>query len=358
MSPSGQAALRDRLHRAFERHGADVLRHLAAQPDGELDARAIRARPVCAPALHGRSRGLHAAGSQSAVESGAAAVDEAGARIRTGRRARDSESGGSGLQGAVERRHVVPGAAADGARQGAAARWARRRARVALGGSSIGPKPIRAVGAAEARVLHARRARGRAGHHADALGHVVSARSADARAAARVQACAASRQRPPRPRPRPRVLLILLLGIHPRLQPRELRPAGAAAARSTPDDAKSSTQPVLPPGIEQFYVPMRGRGAAGRQCSRPSLYAATVRFADTKRGVDVTHTIRRIVPFGCGASRRRLGRVGGSGRAGGGSRNVAGAPAVFRAAAARGGRRRGYQAWLRDFHAGCIRRRS
>ena len=44
-------------------------------------------------------------------------------------------------------------------------------------------------------------------------------------------------------------------------------------------------------------------GAAGEAVQyEPSLYArATVRFADTKRGVDVTRTVTRIVPFGSGA---------------------------------------------------------
>jgi hypothetical protein len=76
-----------------------------------------------------------------------------------------------------------------------------------------------------------------------------------------------------------------------------------AAAPTSSDDSKSSTQPVLPPGVEQFYVPMRERVAAGDAVQyEPSLYArATVRFADTKRGVDVTRTVTRIVPFGSGA---------------------------------------------------------
>lgn len=83
--------------------------------------------------------------------------------------------------------------------------------------------------------------------------------------------------------------------------------AGAAALRGAAGagrEGASSIQPVLPPGIEQFYIPMRGRavGAADAVQYEPSLYArATVRFADTKRGVDVTHTVTRIVPFGSGA---------------------------------------------------------
>lgn len=86
--------------------------------------------------------------------------------------------------------------------------------------------------------------------------------------------------------------------------PASSQPPRAAAATTPPsDESRSSTQPVLPPGIEQFYVPMRARAAAGDAVQyEPSLYArATVRFADTKRGVDVTHTVTRIVPFGSGA---------------------------------------------------------
>ena len=111
-----QAALRDRLDRALERHGADVLRHAAAQSGRELDAGAIGHDEPARAALHGRSRGLHAAGIESAVEGGDAAVDEAGARLRIGRRARDAKSGRSRLQGIVERRHVVSRTASDGAR--------------------------------------------------------------------------------------------------------------------------------------------------------------------------------------------------------------------------------------------------
>ena len=88
-------------------------------------------------------------------------------------------------------------------------------------------------------------------------------------------------------------------------------PAASPSSTSVPSrvasgasgDARSSTQPVLPPGIEQFYVPMRGRVGEGQAVQyQPSLYArATVRFSETKRGVDVTRTVTRIVPFGSGA---------------------------------------------------------
>ena len=57
----------------------------------------------------------------------AAHAAEAGARVRPRRGAGDAEPGGPRLQGAVERRHVVPRPPADRARQGARARRARRR---------------------------------------------------------------------------------------------------------------------------------------------------------------------------------------------------------------------------------------
>ena len=44
---------------------AHVLRHAAAQSGGELDARAVGHVEPARAALHGRSRGLHAAGGES-----------------------------------------------------------------------------------------------------------------------------------------------------------------------------------------------------------------------------------------------------------------------------------------------------
>ena len=81
-----------------------------------------------------------------------------------------------------------------------------------------------------------------------------------------------------------------------------------------------------------------GRAAGEAVHYEPSLFAqATVRFVDTKRGVDVTHTGHAPRAVRQRRRRRRLGRRGGSGRAGGRSRNDAGAAAVLRAAAGRGG---------------------
>ena len=63
---------------------------------------------------------------QPAVEDAAAHAAQAGARLRPGRRAGHAEPGRPRLQGAVERRHLVPRPAADRARQGARARRAGR----------------------------------------------------------------------------------------------------------------------------------------------------------------------------------------------------------------------------------------
>lgn len=78
--------------------------------------------------------------------------------------------------------------------------------------------------------------------------------------------------------------------------------AGAATGAAA-QAAGAATPPVLPPGVEQFFVPSRRRVAAGRAVQyAPCLYAAaTVRYADKKTGVDVTREIARLVPFGAGA---------------------------------------------------------
>ncbi len=175
----GQAARGDRLGRAPVRPGADVLPDAAPQPRRQLDALAIGHVEPARDAVSRRSRRLHAAGRQPAVEAGAAAADEAGARVRPRRGAGDAEPDRHRLQGPVERRHVVPRPAADGARQGAAARRARGRAQRAgrdVRSRRDGAHPVLA---AEADVLPARRPRGRAGDLPDALGDVLPARAAD-----------------------------------------------------------------------------------------------------------------------------------------------------------------------------------
>ncbi len=87
----------------------------------------------------------------------------------------DAEHGRSGLQGPGERGHVVPGASADGARQGPGARRHRRRCIGVLRSRDGRPD---AVGARQACVPSSRHPRGGAAHVPDAMVDVVPARAA------------------------------------------------------------------------------------------------------------------------------------------------------------------------------------
>lgn len=67
-------------------------------------------------------------------------------------------------------------------------------------------------------------------------------------------------------------------------------PGAAAQAGAGPAAATAAgLQPTLPPGIQQFFVPTRGRPGAGQSLIyQPGLVGATkVRFADTKTKVDI-----------------------------------------------------------------------
>ena len=59
------------------------------------------------------------------------------------------------------------------------------------------------------------------------------------------------------------------------------------------------TQPVLPPGIDQYFIPVRGRTPAGtRLVYEPMLLgAAQVRFVDPKARVDATQDVNVLTPI-------------------------------------------------------------
>jgi hypothetical protein len=85
------------------------------------------------------------------------------------------------------------------------------------------------------------------------------------------------------------------MGSAPPPVPRASKPVSAAHAGEAP-----SAPPVLPPQVEQFFAPAQGAGGALEY--EPYLFAkACVRFVDTRRGVDVSHDVTRLVPFGSGA---------------------------------------------------------
>jgi hypothetical protein len=80
--------------------------------------------------------------------------------------------------------------------------------------------------------------------------------------------------------------------------PASAAPAPAAkAARAAAEDA---APPVLPPGIQQFFIPRQGGGAATRY-TPVVLGAARVGFGDAKLGIDEVRDVLYSAPLGRGA---------------------------------------------------------
>ncbi len=81
---------------------------------------------------------------------------------------------------------------------------------------------------------------------------------------------------------------------------RESRPVTVSSdpSSSEPTLRASSTTPVLPPGIDQYYLPVRGQAPAGaRLVYSPMLFGvAEVRFADAKARVDAAQTVTVTTP--------------------------------------------------------------
>ena len=74
-------------------------------------------------------------------------------------------------------------------------------------------------------------------------------------------------------------------------------PATASAAASAA--ARGGVQPVLPPGVPQHFVPVRGSAPAGATLVYQPMVlgAATVHFADTKAGVDQNDEVVVATPI-------------------------------------------------------------
>ena len=71
-------------------------------------------------------------------------------------------------------------------------------------------------------------------------------------------------------------------------------PAAAAPGAPAPPAAP---RPVLPPGIDQRFLPFRGRPEAGLVYRPHLLGLARVHFADDKRGVDQADEVALLAPF-------------------------------------------------------------
>jgi len=77
-------------------------------------------------------------------------------------------------------------------------------------------------------------------------------------------------------------------------------PAAPAPARPATPASPGSARPVLPPDIGQQFLPARGTGG-GLVYAPMLLGAAQVRFADAKRGIDVSQDVTALAPIGGGA---------------------------------------------------------
>jgi hypothetical protein len=77
-------------------------------------------------------------------------------------------------------------------------------------------------------------------------------------------------------------------------------PAAAKAAKPSPAAAGGAgARPVLPPGVPQCFVPVRGQAPAGATLVYQPMVvgAATVRFADPKAGVDEARELVVLTPL-------------------------------------------------------------
>ena len=224
--------------------------------------------------LHGRDRRLLSARRQPAVEGAAVDADEAGARLRHRHRAGHAEPGGPRLQGALERRHLVPRTPADRARQGVASWTAWKERQV---GASIGRKPIaccRRWGSACFCSTTFTKKRRRTFQTRWSMSYLRGPLSRD-----QIRTLMSSRR------------------------PAVSAPAATAAAvparpAVAPAPAASSTPPVVPPGVKQLFVP----GAASGDAYQPvALGAARVNYADPKLQVNEARDIVAAAPIGDGA---------------------------------------------------------
>lgn len=69
-------------------------------------------------------------------------------------------------------------------------------------------------------------------------------------------------------------------------------------ARQSAATVSQSAAPVLPPGIDQYFLPVRGKAPGGSQLvySPLLLGVAQVRFADARTGIDLTRAVSVMAP--------------------------------------------------------------
>ena len=307
------------LDRPPRRRGAHVLRDAAPLRARRVDARAAGDAVAARAPLHGRGVRLPAAHREPALEGPAPDAPEAGARVRPRRRARDPEPGRPRLQGALERRHLVPRPAPDRARPRARGGRARERGGAAR---ATGAELERLLGGLGKRVFLARSAREDEPRPLpDALRALLPARAADARGpAAAAQAAAPRRRRggrrrrlrPPRRPPAARSARSRRRGRSSRRASTRCSSARRGAARRTgprSSPRRASTTPrrarASISGSTSALARALRRGGGGRASRRPRARGGARRSAASPRaGRALPAAARRRRPPG---ALRRLG---------------------------------------------------
>ena len=73
--------------------------------------------------------------------------------------------------------------------------------------------------------------------------------------------------------------------------------SGVAAASGGAGSDRLASPPVLPPGIDQYFVPARGAAPSSGWTYKPAVIgSAQVRYVDPKSGVDATQTVTVVTP--------------------------------------------------------------
>jgi hypothetical protein len=134
-------------------------------------------------------------------------------------------------------------------------------------------------------------------------------------------------------------------------EPQSPKPSPKAAAMPVPAGASSSSRPVLPPGVPQFFLPIRRQGVPGATLRYdPMLFgSAAITYSDRKHRIEAARTVSALAPITSGAVPVDWDGAGAvETRAGDLERDSAGA-AAFGALPAPATNPKSYEKWARDF---------
>jgi hypothetical protein len=112
-----------------------------------------------------------------------------------------------------------------------------------------------------------------------------------------------------------------------------------------------ASRPMLPPGVPQQFLPVRGSQASGRTLIyQPMLFGASqVRMTDSKTGVDMTHDVTVLVPITDGAVAVDWDRAADAGLAVGDLESSPVEGAQFGTVPSVASKAKSYEVWNRDF---------